>query len=301
MRVLPEKVPPLGNATTRFQVPPDAQWALWTRSLRLVWITLLMCSLSACSTPGSWTRNPIQTHISAQSQASRVRFVILHYSGGEQASSLKTLTQEGVSSHYLVGNLIDNDGRVTIYRLVDENRMAYHAGDSSWKNFTQLNASSIGIEIVGLGFTETPEGRHFLPYPAQQIDSVIALLKEIVQRHQIKPEYILGHAEIAPQRKLDPGPLFPWRALADAGLITWPDAQQVQARVAEFETALPEIVWFQKKLAQIGYATPQTGSLDAETRKVLAVFQMRYRPRVYDGEPDAETAAILALLTIKAD
>lgn len=84
-------------------------------------------------------------------------------------------------------------------------------------------------------------------------------------------------------------------------MITWPDAQQVQAHKTEFENALPEMAWFQQKLAQIGYATPQTGSLDAETRKVLAVFQMRYRPRVYDGEPDAETAAILAVLTIKAN
>lgn len=209
------------HATSRFPVSSDAQLAQWLRLLWLVLLVLLMASLSACSTPGQSPGNfmsntlsnlPIQTHISAQSQASRVRFVILHYTSGDQESSLKTLTEGGVSSHYLVGNvvgnvagnMVGNDRPATIYRLVDENRMAYHAGDSNWKNFTQLNASSIGIEIVGLGFTETPEGRRYFPYPAQQIDSVIALLKDIVQRHQIRPEYILGHAEIAPQRKLDP-------------------------------------------------------------------------------------------------
>ena len=263
---------------------------------RSLWPVLLICCLSACSTPGQWTANPdsnqIQTHISAQSQASRVRFVILHYTSGTQEVSLKVLSEQGVSSHYLVGD----DAPATVYRLVDENRMAFHAGESRWKNYTQLNASSIGIEIVGLGFSDTPEGRHFAAYPPHQIDRVIALLKDIVQRHQIKPENILGHAEIAPQRKVDPGPLFPWKALADAGLIRWPDAQQVQAQTARFETALPEIAWFQKKLAQMGYATPQSASLDTETRNVLAVFQMRYRPRIYDGQPDAETAALLEVI-----
>jgi N-acetylmuramoyl-L-alanine amidase len=91
--------------------------------------------------------------------------------------------------------------------------------------------------------------------------------------------------------------MFPWKQLADAGLIPWPDAGQVAARRAVHEAQLPDIVWFQKKLAQHGYVLPQSGVLDDATRNVLFAFQSRYRQAKYDGEPDAETAAILDVLT----
>ncbi len=235
----------------------------------------------------------LETSIVAKSQESRVRFLIIHYTDLDQATSLKVLSQRNVSSHYLVGN----DDPVTIYRLVDEERMAWHAGVSHWNGYTQLNASSIGIEIVNTGLKETPAGRSYTPFPASQMQALIGLIKEIVARHRIKPEHILGHAEIAPQRKTDPGPLFPWKMLADAGLIRWPDADQVQLRQALFEQQLPDIGWAQKKLARIGYAVPQSGVLDKETRNVLTVFQMRYRPAQYDGMLDAESAAMLEVLT----
>lgn len=252
----------------------------------------MFAMLSACtSAPPGQPR--IDTSIEAKSQESRVRFLIIHYTDLDQATSLKVLSQRDVSSHYLVGN----DEPVSIWRLVDEGRMAWHAGASNWKDFSQLNASSIGIEIVNTGLFDTPAGRSYTPFPRSQMQALIGLIKEVVARHRIKPEFILGHAEIAPQRKTDPGPLFPWQMLAEAGLIAWPDAQQVRLQQARFEQQLPDAVWLQKKLARIGYAVPQSGVLDKETRNVLTVFQMRYRQSRFDGVLDAESAALLEVVS----
>jgi N-acetylmuramoyl-L-alanine amidase len=228
----------------------------------------------------------------AKSQDSRAQFLILHFTNEDWDSALRILTQTNVSSHYLV-----RENPVGIYQLVDENRRAYHAGLSSWKGQTQLNAASIGIEIVNGGDTKGPNGIEYHDYSPAQIDAVVDLVKWIVKRHDIRPDRILGHSDIAPQRKVDPGPKFPWKRLADEGLIPWPDAAAVAARRPSFEQALPNVGWFQAKLAVHGFVVPQGGELDAATQRVIAAFQMKYRPANYDGVPDAETAAILDVLT----
>jgi N-acetylmuramoyl-L-alanine amidase len=243
--------------------------------------------LSACAGGPSIDRS-----YTSIGQDSRVLFIVLHYTHGSFGSALRTLTQGQVSSHYLI-----NDQPVRIYGLVDEGRRAWHAGASSWKGHTFLNASSVGIEIVNPGYTDTPAGRVYAPYPPEQIDAVVALVKDIAKRHQVRPDRIVGHNDIAPMRKQDPGPLFPWKRLALEGLIPWPDAQTVSAKRGEFETALPEVSWFQTRLADYGFAVPQNGALDAMTREVIATFQMKYRPANYDGTPDAETAALLHAAT----
>lgn len=246
--------------------------------------------LSACATP---IPQIDRTYVS-ENQDSRAQFLILHYTAIDFPKSLKVLTTGGkVSAHYLV-----DDNPVKTYQLVDENRRAWHAGASWWAGATNLNAASIGIEIVNPGFTDTPAGRVYAPYPTRQIDEVIALVKEIVARHHIRPDRILGHADIAPGRKQDPGPAFPWKRLAEAGLIPWPDAQQVQIKQALYQlTPLPDVVWFQQKLAQVGYQMPQTGVLDVATREVISTFQMKYRPMDASGVIDAETAALLDVVT----
>ena len=228
----------------------------------------------------------------ASSQDSRVQFLVLHYTAGDFPGSLKILTQGPVSSHYL----LSADAAPTIYLLVDENRRAYHAGVSEWLGSTALNASSIGIEIVNRGFQETPEGRAWVPYPKEQIDTLLPLVKDIVKRHQIKPTHVIGHSDIAPQRKTDPGPLFPWKRLADEGLILWPEEMAVATQRTLFDAALPDIRWFQDLLASVGYRVQRHALLDDETRNVIAAFQSKYRPARFDGEPDAETAALLAVL-----
>lgn len=234
----------------------------------------------------------IDTRYSAVAQDSRAQFIVLHYTSTDFEHSLELLSRGEVSSHYLIDR-----APAKIYRLVDENRRAWHAGESEWQGRTWLNSSSIGIELVNPGYEQTADGRRlWYPYPEPQIDALILLLKDIMQRHGLKPGAIVGHSDIAAQRKVDPGPLFPWKRLADAGLLPWPDARLVAAHREVFSRALPATEWFQTQLAQQGYRVPRHGMLDEETRNVIAAFQMKYRPARFDGMPDAETAAILAAL-----
>jgi len=250
---------------------------------------------------GCATGLKINTTYTATSQDSRVQFLIIHFTTVNLPASLKTLTQGPVSSHYLVS---ERQGSVpaTVYQLVDENRRAYHAGVSSWKGTTALNASSIGIEIVNLGGQKAANGLglNFQDFEPEQIDRVVELVKQIVVRHQIKPERILGHSDIAPTRKNDPGPKFPWKRLADEGLIPWPEAKAVAERKAAYDLTLPSVTWFQEKLVKHGFTLPATGERDKLTTDIISAFQQKYRPARFDGLPDAETAAILEVLTSAA-
>jgi N-acetylmuramoyl-L-alanine amidase len=249
----------------------------------------LVCALLAGCAGGL----RIDTRFQSVSQGPRVDLLVLHYTVSDHAQSLRILTQEEVSSHYLVGD----DDPPTVYRLVDEDRRANHAGVSVWARRALVNTSSIGIEIVNPGYVDTPEGRRYAPFPPGQIDTVVALVRDIVQRWGIPRERVVGHADVAPGRKQDPGPLFPWKRLADEGLALWFDETRADALRVVYERALPDLAWFQRRLAQFGYGVPQHGEMDTLTRDVLISFQMRFRPARYDGVPDAETAAILAALT----
>ncbi len=235
---------------------------------------------------------------SSQSQDSRVQFLVLHFTTIDNAASIKVLTQDSVSSHYLVTER-EGDAAPKIYRLVPEERRAFHAGLSSWKGASALNASSIGIEIVNQGYTDTPTGRVWHEFQKEQMDLVIALSKDIVARHNIRPDRVVGHSDIAPGRKNDPGPRFPWKRFADEGIIAWPDATMVAAKRAEFERALPDVAWFQEKLNAHGFSLAITGIMDAPTNNALEAFQMKYRQSDFSGNPDPETAALLAVATSK--
>jgi N-acetylmuramoyl-L-alanine amidase len=259
--------------------------------MKALCLALCLTLLAGCA-----SAPPIDTRFNAVGQNSRVQYIILHYTSTDLAHSLFLLSQGEVSSHYLIG-----ETPPTIYRLVDEDRRAWHAGDSQWRGRTWLNGTSIGIELVNQGFSEEATGRTWQPFAPAQIDALILLLKDIVQRHQLPLGSILAHSDIAPQRKVDPGPLFPWKRLADAGLIAWPDADAVARQQALFSASLPSVAWFQAQLARQGYAVPQQGELDQATRNVLIAFQMKYRQARYDGEPDAETAALLLVLNQQKD
>jgi N-acetylmuramoyl-L-alanine amidase len=250
--------------------------------------TLLIALLAGCVTGPQYDKT-----YTAKGQSSRARFLVLHYTVSDRPSSIKILTEQQVSAHYL----LTDEPKPTVYNLVDEKNAAWHAGNSSWKNFTQLNNSSIGIEIVNPGWQDTPNGRVYAPFPQYQIDALIPLVRDIVTRHHITPDNVLGHSDIAPLRKQDPGPMFPWKQLADAGLVAWPDATRVAGVTPVFQAQLPDVAWYQKKLATWGYALVQSGILDEQTRAVLSAFQMKYRPANIDGTPDVETAALLEALT----
>ena len=149
-------------------------------------------------------------------RTSKVNTILLHYTAGDFAGSLRHLTnplaKEPVSSHYLV----DRDG--TIYRLVDESKRAWHAGAGSWQDMTDINSASIGIEIVNCG-RDTSGKRE--TYRWRQITSVIRLCQDIQSRHEIR--WVLGHSDTGLGRKDDPGEHFPWRRLANAGVGIWTD------------------------------------------------------------------------------
>lgn len=243
------------------------------------------------TTPGGV---PIDVSHTARGQDSRVMFLILHYTVLDLPNSIRVLTEQQVSSHYL----ISDEASPRIMRLVDEFQRAWHAGRSSWQGNRMLNASSIGIEIVHPGAKILPDGgREYLPFPKAQIDALVPLVQDIVRRYQIKPERILGHAEIQPQTKQDPGPTFPWKLFSELGITPpWPDAARVEAQRLAFEAAPPDAFWWRQAFTRHGYELATGGTFDDELKNVTASFQMRYRPANFSGQPDAETAALLHVL-----
>lgn len=243
-------------------------------------ILLFGLILSACT-----SSKPDTSHRSS-GYDERVQWVVVHYTATDLPHSLHLLTQTDVSSHYLI------DDRTT-YRLVDEKYRAWHAGNSQWRGRTWLNSSTIGIEMVHPGYLKTVDGRQWQPWNNEQIDTLVLLLKDITSRYGLGMDSVVGHADIAPQRKVDPGPLFPWFRLAQEGLIRWPLHADLQQWLPQFELELPPPLWFQQQLQTLGYAIVLTGEWDEQTGNVLAVLQMKYRSRLFDGKADAETAAIL--------
>jgi N-acetylmuramoyl-L-alanine amidase len=261
-------------------------WPCARRRARLALAaTLALALVAACAAPR------IDTRFQAVSQDSRVQFIILHYTEIDFEHSLRRLTREEVSSHYLV-----NDRPATIYRLVDESRRAWHAGPSYWQGYTHLNANSIGIEIVNRGNGGDPSAG-YAEYSEAQIAAVIALVRDVQRRHAVRPDRVLGHSDVQPVIKQDPGPRFPWVRLALAGLIVWPDPDAVAAARHRYEQELPPTLWFQQRLATHGFDVAATGVPDEATLAAMRAFQMKYRPARYDGIADAETAALLDVCT----
>jgi N-acetylmuramoyl-L-alanine amidase len=213
-----------------------------------------------------------------------VDILLLHYTGMTSAeAALARLCDPAakVSAHYC----IDEDG--TCIRLVDEARRAWHAGVAAWAGESDINGHSIGIELVNPGHEFG-----YRPFPEPQMESLIALCGEILGRHPIPPARVLGHSDVAPRRKQDPGELFDWARLAKAGIGLWP--------VTSAAAAVPPIGDVQDMLQQYGYAVPRTGILDDETKAVLIAFQRHFRPRDIGGVLDGETAGCLRALLDKA-
>lgn len=258
--------------------------------LRVLPVVCLLLWMAGCT-----SGLKIDTRYNSPNHDSRVQYVVLHYTSSGFERSLNHLINGEVSSHYLIGA-----APPIIYQLVDESRRAWHAGDSSWQGRTWLNSTSIGIEIVHPGYTDTADGRVWHAWQKDQIDALIPLLKDILQRHGLDPESVVGHSDIAPQRKVDPGPLFPWQQLAEAGVAIWPQQQQVEHYQRLLGGQAPPAQWFEMALEQFGYNLARTPQQINASRNLLAAFQMRFRPTRFDGVADAQTAAILAALVPQA-
>lgn len=246
----------------------------------------------------------VKTHFPAIAQNFRQKYLILHYTVLPDDKSVQVLTQQSVSAHYLVNNLGDNE----IYQLVDENKRSYHAGVSAWRADKNLNDTSIGIEIVNMGYTADAAGvKTFQPFSDDQIKKVAALAKDIVTRYQIPATNVLAHSDIAPTRKQDPGPLFPWKKLYDEYQIgMWYDEAAKQTLLATSQTDIsarynePSFIFMvQTALQKFGYDLQPSGKWDDVTKKTIEALQYHFRPQNYDGIMDAETWAILQALNQK--
>lgn len=249
---------------------------------------LICTTLSACL--GGCAHVPaVDWSHPSSNQDSRVQFIVIHATEIDFRASLRVLTHGDVSSHYLV----DRDGR--IYGLVPESRRAWHAGASYWEGNTPLNPSSVGIEIVSVP-PGMPEGTE-TPFPSVQIRAVRALVADIARRHGVRPDRIVGHGEIQPAGRSDPGRLFPWDRLAEDGLVPVPEPRTVDRFRRAYAERQPDVRWYQQHLAALGYRIECTGIDDGQTRAVARVFQGRYRQADVTGALDVETAAILGALT----
>ena len=208
-------------------------------------------------------------------EAPRIDMLVLHYTGmPTAAAALERLCDPAarVSAHYVVGE----DG--TIWRLVSEVRRAFHAGRSCWAGKSDLNRVSIGVEIVNPGHEWG-----YCPFPEAQMAALERLGRDILARHPIPSHRVVGHSDIAPDRKTDPGELFDWARLARAGIGIWPAASS-RPPAASFDRA--RVIG---DLRAIGYCTPP-----ALEEPVIAAFQRRFRPARCDGQLDRETAARIA-------
>ena len=240
---------------------------------RILAVAALTVLLAACAHSGP--RNPLATWVPSKNfDERRPVLIVLHYTEQDSVEqSLDTLRSRNsggrVSSHYLLGK----DGK--IYQLVSDAKRAWHAGAGSWGAITDVNNASIGIEIDNDGKS---------PFPDAQIDSLIVLLRDLTTRLRIPPTQIIGHSDLAPTRKIDPGPLFPWKRLHDAGFGLWP-ADPTQDPPAGFDPWLA--------LQAIGYSTDNR----AET---VRAFHHRFRG-MEGTELDAQDLRILHALTRTAD
>ena len=217
--------------------------------------------------------------------------LVLHYTGmstGEDALNRLRDPEAKVSSHYMV----EEDGR--IFRLVPEERRAWHAGVSYWKGARNINGVSIGVEIVNPGHEFG-----YRPFPDAQIAALIALICDIRGRWQIGDDRIVGHSDVAPERKDDPGELFPWKRIAEAGHGLWADAPPAPGEPLAEGAAGVGVFALQAGFTRLGYDLPPSGKFDAATKAVVVAFQQHWRQDKVDGVADGKTRAqLMALLRL---
>ena len=227
----------------------------------------------------------------------QVRFIILHYTGmkSEKEAIIRlTNIQSQVASHYL----ITRSGK--IINLVPDLYIAWHAGVSYWGSFKSLNKNSIGIEISNPGH----DLDNYKKFSSKQIQSIIKLSKFLIKKYKINPKNILGHSDIAPNRKKDPGEKFPWKYLSEKNIGIWHTvAQKVATKKRYLKTTSQEDKIFYKNLLKIGYSlnVPKNSNLNKINyfKKIVKAFQRRFRQELIDGKIDQECLIISKNLTKK--
>ena len=279
----------------------------WFKKLCLVTTAALLTSCA--STPYEFTQSANYSH--------RVKFLVMHYTAIDYEKSMRALVDEGgLSAHYLLPELNDPsypEDELKVIQLVDEHDRAWHAGTSFWQGREDLNDQSIGIEIVNVPSCHYPEVKPdeqmendasklciFPDFDAKQIALLIELSKGILARNpDIGPTQVVGHSDIAPTRKNDPGPRFPWYQLYQAGIGAWYDSDTVDKYWQQFSLVKPSISLMQKALRGYGYDVHVTNQLDPQTLDTLSAFQMHFLPWHVSGNADARSAAVLFALMEK--
>ncbi len=270
--------------------------------MRLLILAVFSLLLSACGSSGfeSHSGYTVDTRHPAYGARPRIKVLVIHYTAEDFPSSLATLTDRDVSAHYLIpAKPVEKAHQPVVFRLVPESQLAWHAGPSFWRGASRLNDTSIGIELENQGYRRTSAGQIWYPFAPSQIAALAPLARDIVQRYNILPQDVVGHSDIAPQRKQDPGPLFPWQWLAEQGIGAWPDAGRVSFYLAGRPPEQPvDHAHLLTLLSLYGYQASPEMTVD-EQRKVIAAFQMHFRPANYLGLPDAETEATVRALLEK--
>ena len=214
-----------------------------------------------------------------------IRFIIIHYTGMQsEIASIKRLKdpKSKVSCHYLIrrnGNII---------QMVNEKNIAWHAGKSRWKNFMNLNKNSLGIELVNKGHEFGYQN-----FTNQQIQSLISLCKLLKRKYTIKKENFLGHSDIAPLRKIDPGEKFPWKRLSINGLGKWYKKDNKNLIINNKKI---KILFF-KNLKKLGYNYFRVRERSFKDKKIIKSFQQHYLPKNVTGKIDQKTYKISHFLT----
>jgi len=221
-----------------------------------------------------------------------IDMIVLHYTGMKSAAEAigRLCDPEArVSSHYVV------EEDATVWRLVDERRRAWHAGVSWWRGMSELNNRSIGIEIVNPGHEWG-----YREFPVLQLAVVCDLCLEILSRHRIAARNVVGHSDIAPERKQDPGELFDWAGLAQNGVGLWPEGVPDLGTSGAVRDAA-NLRDVRAALAAIGYRIAPEGALDPALATVLRAFQRHWRPEAVTGQADSGTLARLLAVVRLAD
>ena len=216
-----------------------------------------------------------------------IKFIIIHYTGMQsEIESIKRLKNPKfkVSCHYI----ISRKGR--IIQIVQDRKVAWHAGRSKWKKFTNLNKNSIGIELVNKGYEFGYQN-----YTKEQIKSLIELCKNLKKKYSIKKENFLGHSDIAPLRKIDPGEKFPWKKLSNHKLGNWYKESQKKIDLSPKKI---EIAFF-KNLKKLGYRYFSIYKRSNKDERIIKSFQQHYLPNNVTGKIDLKTFKISHFLALK--
>lgn len=227
------------------------------------------------------------------SRKKKIKYIIIHYTGMESLSDTLELfasTKSKVSCHWLISR------RGVLYKIVEENKVAWHAGVSFWKGEKNLNSSSIGIELENQG-----HGREYKPFTNSQLLALEKLIKRIKIEYNLNIIDIIGHSDIAPHRKSDPGELFDWERLAKKKLAFWPKVQKQKKdmdflQIGEKSQRVSEI---KRKLKKIGYKCSNNNTYDLSLKLVVEAFQRRFLPDRINGIIDEKVYAKITIVSEK--